>query len=203
MLRICMAVSVVLVVGFFSPAVAEYYQYRAPDGSIRFTDDLTKIPEPERSSMTRHDEVRPSFQEIAVDTSAAGMEQESSSSSSAADRLAERRKALDEEYEALQEERTALDKAFKEIKTEEDRAAYIQKMSEYNEKAKAYQGKIDELNKDIAAYNRSLRGVEKSDDEAADADTDSFSGEEPAGDEEPAPAGEPQETGEEEASDTE
>jgi peptidoglycan hydrolase CwlO-like protein len=156
---------------FSVTASAEYYKYIDKDGTVHYTDDLTAVPENQRTDINEYNEIQSGAvdrqkDEKNVNTPETSIEEKQSETKQNAYDFSEMKKQLDQKKEALNEEyKTLMDekKQFEEDKNKlRNRTAarkYNQAVSEFNEKIEDYQKRKKEFDAEVEQYNNQ---VEKS-----------------------------------------
>jgi hypothetical protein len=155
----------VLVLGLAVPALGEYYQYTDPNGVLRFTDDITNVPQDQRPDVKTYESVKsdPIPPEASQQAELQGPQASSAPSSGItppqtgtwserisgqADELDRLQEELNQTFLALQNERTTLEKTAPAVGAPaEESAAYRQKVAVLN-------AKIDRYEKQHAEYRQ-------------------------------------------------
>lgn len=168
-----------LVIGlvFAGQATAQFYKYIDKQGYVRFTDDINRVPEDQRSRLRSYTESQgapapasepddgPETQPGSVPGPLAAP---ASPQDSAADnhealesahlRIQEMKKNLDVEYQALLKEKETLSKERDTPKTREETVDYNKRIQTFNQNAAKFENRSDELRKMVDDYN--LRVIE-------------------------------------------
>ena len=146
---------------FVLPVAAQVYKYEDANGDIRFTDDITVVPEGQRS---QYMETAPA-EEPTPEGGAEGAgnteqpaepgatppaseeegEQDPDSDQATIERLNAEQQKLKKEYDALSKEKAALEKERKEVRTSAQ-------LKTYNDKADALNKKIDDYEQRARAF---------------------------------------------------
>jgi uncharacterized protein with WD repeat len=149
-----------LIIFSYGPVSAEFYKYTDANGNVRFTDDLSKVPKPQRPNVTSYEESESSLpvaapqakskseevaEEAAIKTNASLNEQRN--------QIQQKQESLDKEFQALMEEKATLAEASKEQMSVEERLEIEQKIKKLNEKISQYDGKRKALNVEIEKFN--------------------------------------------------
>lgn len=123
-------------------AFAEFYKYKDENGKIRFTDDLSQVPEDQRQKLGIYDE-----------PADFGIEPEKPAESE------EKNKPKPPTYKQLKEEEEALAKELDELKKEKEKLpapddkSYRTKVDRLNKKIQEYEEKRAAYNKKVKEYN--------------------------------------------------
>jgi len=157
-------------------AQAELYQYTDQNGVVHYTDNYPAIPEQYRPQVDAQEETPPEPQKTepqkaqsenpASQPEDPGQKDPGGLDKTAGDdatrhkgaALAERKKKLDQTYEALMEEKKALDAQAGELTGKDEIRAYNEKVAQLNEKIKQYQEKRQALKTEIEAFNKGVKG---------------------------------------------
>ena len=145
-----------------SPASAEFYRYTDPHGNVIYTDDLSKVPQDQRSQATMYEEsvtkkTLPGKPETAPEQQAAN---EMEALKSEGQRLIAVKAQLDKEYNALAAENTKLKAEQKESVTPDQVKSVNKKVVSFNTRFQAYQEKSAAYQADVESYNKRLRLAE-------------------------------------------
>jgi len=147
-----------LILILFSASVsAEFYRYVDKDGNVLYTDDLSKVPEAQRSGIRVFNESN----DVSASTTGKTEKQPASGQGEAskqkgADNFAATRKDLEREQEALEKERESLVKEREELFSKRFKPGdpiFKRKMKELNEKTEKMKEKLQVLKKKQAAYD--------------------------------------------------
>jgi len=158
---------------FVLPAAAQVYKYEDANGDIRFTDDITVVPEGQRSQYMETAPAgepaeepspeggeedagiaeQPAGQEDNLPAGAEEGRQNPDSDQATIDRLNAEQQKLKQEYDALNKEKRALEKERKEVRTSAQLKAYNdkadalnKKIDDYEQRARAFAAKRDAFN---------------------------------------------------------
>ena len=156
---------------FSMSASAEYYRYIDKDGNVHYTDDLTNVPEDQRTDINEYTGIQDGSNDQEKDeqkeeTPQPLLEKENVKNKPDMDKFSEIKKQLDQEKEKLEEEYRALMEEKKEIA--ENKNKYRSKSQarkhnkvivEFNEKVENYENRKDLFDKKVEEYNEQ---VEKS-----------------------------------------
>jgi chromosome segregation ATPase len=164
----------VLIIGLLligsRPATAEYYKYRDAQGNIRFTDNLTDVPESQRPSAKTFEEISGNTSEEDPDASAPDNNSAQANSSEEQDGIEDAEKpapdvdeatidALNARKEKLDREQAELMESKRNL--EEERAG-LESLAGRDVKARqAYEEKVKALNHKIADYQKRLKQFQK------------------------------------------
>lgn len=153
-----------------APVSAEFYRYKDPHGNVIYTDDLSKVPEAQRSQAKMYDE------SVSKTTSSDDADAQAAETSSrqAADelealkiegqRLLDLKAQLDQEYNALATENANLKTEQKEAVTPDQIKEVNKKVIGFNTRFQAYQEKSAVYQTGVDAYNKRLQAAESSTD---------------------------------------
>ena len=153
-----------LILILFSASVsAEFYRYVDKDGNVLYTDDLSQVPEAQRSAIRVFDESKDvtssTTGNVEKQREQLSPGQGETSKQKGADNFAETRKDLDREQEALEKERESLEKEREELFSKRFKPGdptFKRKMKELNEKTEKLKEKLQVLKKKQAAYDAEL-----------------------------------------------
>lgn len=144
---------------FCLPASAQFYRYVDEQGVVRFTDDLDKIPEKQRSKVTSFEESK------SKNVPSESLQQEENKGSDNAptaerfnkkiEELEGKRRQLDAEYKALMEKKEAIIKMDK--KTRVGIIKYNETITKLNEEIQIYENKRLAFDKEVEAHNEMIR----------------------------------------------
>ena len=138
---ICLFAGVVFGLGMF--AQAEFYKYKDENGAIRFTDDLSEVPEDQRPKLRVYDE--PADFGIEPEKPAEKENAEPEDKKGKPDRMTI--------YKQLREEEAKLMEELEELNKE--KANFGEPGSEsYNKKVDQFNKKVEEYEKKRAAHNK-------------------------------------------------
>ena len=146
---------------------ADIYQYTDQDGQVRWTDDLSQVPEAQRATAEQtkktapdpaDGKTTPSAAEAALGTGDAEADAAAPATSTDIDKAAlEAEKAeLDTQYQQLIEERQTLEQMKAESTDTTDRAALNDRIEQYNRKTEAYEQQLNRFNEKVNAYNQQI-----------------------------------------------
>jgi hypothetical protein len=159
-----------LIICTCEPAAADYYKYIDQNGNIRYTDDLSRVPENQRPDVKSYEEFKSSntpaatapekdsVQPTAEKTSEvdAGLESEGR-------QIKEKKDKLDKEYQALMKEKARLETEAKTSKTVDETVVFNQNVSKLNKEIVQYDQKRKALNAEIEAFNAKIAEKNKED----------------------------------------
>lgn len=139
--------------GIVVSAQSQIYEYRGPDGTKRFTDDLGNVPPDQREHVEMLDviPVVPSSSEQPEVAAAAGDADESIGNDDAG--LAENAKRLIREREALGEEHERIQKAKEDLGDPPPRTS--------GEEYATYERRVEEINRWIGKYREKVEDHER------------------------------------------
>lgn len=153
----------IFVMSIAAPGIAQMYEYRDTDGSIRFTDDLGNVPEDKRENAKRIREApyspMPSeWQESpegTEETPWGGNDQEETNADlvEKGEALRSEQSELQKEYESIEEERALLGDPPSEDAPLEEFEAYGDKVDELNSRILDYQERLEDHENRVEAYN--------------------------------------------------
>lgn len=143
------------------PAIAEFYKFIDKNGNVHYTDDLSRVPENQRSSVSEYKEYKSDTDNEQVELQKGDIKQpfpekkkEINNSLDKTGKLLEiKKQKLDKEYQDLMKEKEEIEKEKKNIKTEIETRKRNEKVLALNEKIKNYEKKIKTFNAEVEAYN--------------------------------------------------
>ena len=140
-----------------STVSAEFYKYRDENGVLRFTDNLSEVPESQRKQVQSYQEIK-SKPEPEKKTGTVQKEASPKDPLAAqAEKLRSEKKLLDDEFNQLEVERKQLlDDAKKERQTDEE-AAYQKRIEDFNAKIKVYDEKRMKYEEEVTKFNAQLK----------------------------------------------
>lgn len=186
MYRIGLIVIVLCVFGA-AAATAEFYKYVDQNGVVRYTDDASQIPDPEKAPVKKYKEVplspsppaeegvtRSPLPDDRESSAAAAGEKPEVKDASIEDTpvpsadfeqkradLEKQKKRLDEDYRVLAKDLENLQAQRDEANTKRQVKAYNERAAALNRQIEAYEKKREALDKKVKAYNDSVSGSEK------------------------------------------
>jgi len=150
---------------FSMSASAEYYRYIDKDGNVHFTDDLTNVPENQRTDIHEYT----GFQGDAYDQQKDDQKAEKpkpliekeqvknkpgiNDFSEIKKRLDQEKEKLDEEYRALMEEKKEIAKGKNKYRSKSRAKKYNKVILEFNEKIEDYERRKKVFNAEVEEYN--------------------------------------------------
>jgi hypothetical protein len=155
-------ISIVL---FSMSASADYYRYIDKDGNVHYTDDLTNVPENQRTDINEYtgyqnDSNDQEKDERKEETPQPLLEQEQVKNKPDMDKFSEikkqldqKKKKLDEEYKALMEERKNIEKNKNKYRSKSQAKKYNKAILEFNGKIEDYERRKNLFNKEVEEYN--------------------------------------------------
>ncbi|MCJ7540223.1 MAG: DUF4124 domain-containing protein [Desulfobacterales bacterium] len=153
---------------FSMSASAEYYRYIGKDGNVHYTDDLTNVPENQRTDIQEYTGFQgdPDDQQKDEQKDEQPIEKEQVKNkpdindfSEIKKRLDQEKEKLDEEYRALMEEKKEIAKDKNKYRSKSRAKKYNKVILEFNEKIEDYEGRKKLFNEEVEKYNKR---VEKS-----------------------------------------
>ena len=165
---ISILISIVL---FSMSASAEYYRYVDKDGNVHYTDDLTSIPENQRTDINEYtgfqdgssdqetDEQKEETPQPLLEKEQVKNKPDTDKFSEIKKQLDQKKEKLDEEYKALMEEREYIEKNKNKYRSNSQTKKYNKAILEFNGKIEDYEKRKNLFNKEVEEYNER---VEKS-----------------------------------------
>lgn len=156
---------------FSMSASAEYYRYLDKNGNVHYTDDLTNVPENQRTDINEYTGIQDNAYDQEKDEQKAEqsqpiIEKEEGKNKPDINDFSEIKKRLDQEKERLDEEYRALMEEKEEITTEKNKnrsksqaKKYNQVILEFNDRIEDYERRKRLFNEEVEKYNSQ---VEKS-----------------------------------------
>jgi len=146
-------------------ASAEYYRYVDKDGNVHYTDDLTSVPENQRTDINEYTGFQDGSNDQAKDeqkeeTPQPLLEKEQVKNKPDMDKFSEikkqldqKKEKLDEEYKALMEEREDIEKNKNKYRSKSQTKKYNKAILEFNGKIEDYEKRKNLFNKEVEEYN--------------------------------------------------
>jgi chromosome segregation ATPase len=158
---------ILITIGLAAPSFAAFYQYADESGVLRFTDDLTQVPEEQRPKVKKYLEPDDSLTPEQRAQKALDARQEPAAEEKMAipenryldefDRLDKKKTGLDHRYNALAKERDGLAKEKEAISSEAELKAYNEKISSLNKRITAFKAEREAFSKEVAAFNERFK----------------------------------------------
>ena len=153
--------SICLVIMFMhTPALGEFYRYVDKSGHVKYTDDLSQVPEEQRPKAKAYIESK-GIQEEKTDDSVIVEEEPVQSSRQQFDlvksRLDKEKLELEKEYEGMMKEQKALSEEKKTAKTRIQIQKHNKKALKFNETVAAYEKKKKALDDEIRKFNAEIK----------------------------------------------
>jgi len=149
-------------------ASAEYYRYVDKDGNVHYTDDLTNVPEDQRTDINEYTGFQDGSNDQEKDeqkeeTPLPLLEKEQVNKKPDMDKFSEikkqldqKKEKLDEEYRALMEEKKDIEKNKNKYRSKSQAKKYNQAILEFNGKIEDYETRKNLLNKEVEEYNERI-----------------------------------------------
>ncbi len=154
---------ILITMGIATSALAEFYQYTDQSGVLRFTDDLTQVPEDQRPTVKKYlepdDSLTPEQRaQKALDARQEPAAEEKLEISGGEylvefERLDKKKTGLDQRYTELIKERNDLAKVKEEISSEAELKAYNEKINSLNKRITAFEAEREVFSKEVDAFN--------------------------------------------------
>ncbi len=156
---------------FSMSASAEYYRYIDKDGNVHYTDDLTNVPENQRTDIHEYtgfqddsyddqkDEQKDEKSQPLIEKEQVKNKPDINDFSEIKKRLDQEKEKLDEEYRALMEEKKEIAKGKNKYRSKSRAKKYNKVILEFNEKIEDYERRKKLFNEEVEKYNKQ---VEKS-----------------------------------------
>jgi hypothetical protein len=155
------------------PVTAQFYRYIDKDGTLRFTDDLSKVPAGQRPNIRKYNEpetgpaTSPKEAARAIEKSPATSAESGAhvhgAAATASDkpvsledlraRIEKMKEQLEAEYLTLATERNALAKGKISKRTREELVGYNKSVDAFNQRAENYEKMCSQLSKLVDEYN--------------------------------------------------
>jgi chromosome segregation ATPase len=156
---------------FSVSASAEYYKYLDKDGNVHYTDDLTAVPENQRTNINEYNEIQSGVvdrqkdekdantPETSIEEKQVKTKQNAFDFSDRKKELDRKKEALDEEYKALMDEKKQFEEDKNKLRNRTAARKYNKAVTDFNEKIEDYQTRKKEFDAEVEQYNNQ---VEKS-----------------------------------------
>ena len=156
---------------FSMSASAEYYRYLDKNGNVHFTDDLTNVPEDQRTNINEYtgfqggsndqekDEQKAEESKSIIEKEEGKNKADINEFSEIKKRLDQEKEKLDEEYRTLMEEKNEIEKNKNKYRSKSQAKKYNKVILEFNEKIEDYEKRKNLFNEEVEKYNQR---VEKS-----------------------------------------
>ncbi len=156
---------------FSISASAEYYKYIDKDGTVHYTDDLTAVPENQRTNINEYNEIQSNgidgqkeekktkTPESSIEEKQTDRKQGTNDFSEMKKHLDRKKEALDEEYKTLMDEKEQFQEEKNKLRTRPAAKKYNKAVSEFNKKIEDYEQRKKEFDAEVERYNKQ---VEKS-----------------------------------------
>ena len=150
---------------FSMSASAEYYRYIDKDGNVHFTDDLTNVPENQRTDIHEYtgfqgdaydqqkDDQKAEKPKPLIEKEQLKNKPDKNDFSEIKKRLDQEKEKLDEEYRALMEEKKQLIEDEKKLKSGKAAKKYNKVILKFNEKIEDYERRKKLFNEEVEKYN--------------------------------------------------
>ncbi len=139
-----LCVTAMVTIVFAVPASAEFYKYKDETGAIRFTDDISRIPEDQRPKVKQYYDAPPSQSTGAENDQSSQPETRPAEEETGEGPLAgveQKRKALDAEFDQLNVELNELREMRADMETKKQKVEYEKRAKAYNQKIAEYEKK--------------------------------------------------------------
>ena len=152
-----------ITIGLSTSVFAEFYQYTDQGGVLRFTDDLTQVPEDQRPKVKKYlepdDSLTPDQRAQKAQQAAAQENMETLENRYLVEfeRLDKKKNGLDQRYTELTKEKNDLTKVKEAISSEAELNAYNEKISNLNKRITAFEAEREAFSKEVDAFNARFR----------------------------------------------
>lgn len=154
---------ILMTIGLAIPSFAAFYQYTDESGVLRFTDDLTQVPEEQRPKVKKYLEPDDSLTPEQRAQKALDARQEPAAEEKMGvskeeylaefERLDKKKTGLDQRYTELAKERNGLAKEKEAISSETELKDYNEKVSSLNKRITAFEREREVFSKEVDAFN--------------------------------------------------
>jgi hypothetical protein len=154
---------------FSVSASADYYRYIDKDGNVHYTDDLTNVPESQRTDINEYtgyqndtndqekDGQKEETPHPSLDTEQLKNKSNTNELSEIKKRLDQEKKKLEEEYRALMEEKKEITENKGKYRSKSKTKEYNKVIVEFNQKIADYEKRKNLLNKEVKEYNERVK----------------------------------------------
>lgn len=150
--RMGLIFGLVFILALAAPATAEFYKYVDEAGNVRFTDDITQIPEDQRAKLEEYDEIANTEPSEATPEGDV-QESEEDSLVQVKEQLDARGNELDAESQFIERAKAELKERKKKLSSNEDIQAYNNEVQQLQQMNVDYLQRVKAYNQDVADYN--------------------------------------------------
>lgn len=153
---------------FSMTASAEYYKYIDKDGNVHYTDDLTNVPENQRTDINEYtgfqsdsydqqkDKQKTEKPQPLVEKKEVKNKQDTNDFSEIKKRLDNEKEKLEAEYSALMTEKKEISENKNKYRSKSRAKKYNKVILEFNEKIEDYERRKKVFNAEVEEYNKRL-----------------------------------------------